>query len=49
MHQQNLLMLKSKLSDRILEVLEMLNISSFDYSKFMPSPQLFDLIPNKIP
>ena len=38
-------MLKSKHSDLILGVQEMLNFSFFDYLKFMPSPQLFDLIP----
>ena len=37
-------MLKSKRSDLILGVSEMLNFSFLDYLKFMPSPQLFDLI-----
>jgi hypothetical protein len=40
-------MLKSKHSDLILGVSEMLNFAFLDYLKFMPSPQLFDLIPNK--
>jgi hypothetical protein len=32
----------------LLEVFEILIPSFLDYLKFMPSPQLFDLIPNLI-
>ena len=44
MLQQSLSMLKSNPSDHILGVSEILNFSFFVYLKFMPSPQLFDLI-----
>ena len=45
MLQRSLSMLKLKPSDLILGVSEILNFSFFVYLKFMPSPQLFDLIP----
>ena len=44
MHPRNLSMLKSKHSDRSLEELEILTFFFFDLLKFMPNPQVLDMI-----